>query len=431
MADPSLLSVHDAVIKILESIGHRAGGSITVDLHEALGLSLAESIKADLDLPPFDKSIVDGYAVRGMDLASGPGEFTIVGEVLAGQTFGGAVAQGQTAAIMTGAPLPKGTDSVVMVERVEVRGSQVVIPGPIKVGQNRMLRGAELREGDEVARHLARLTPATLGVLASVGVTRVKVCPRPKVAIVATGDEIVEIGRVPGPGQIRNSNSTLLDGLMRTLGAETWISPVAPDEPEALERYLREALDGSTSGERPADILLISGGVSAGSRDLVPGTLERLGAKKVFHKVNLKPGKPLWYGTAPTLPEHPDALVFGLPGNPVSGLVCGLLFVAPALAALSLGALRVPTPQTRKMNVAFSHSETRETYYPARLTAAEFVEPLPWSGSSDLKTISQADGFLVLEPGENQFKEDDLVRFLSIPGGIAPDRWSRFAVFSE
>ncbi|MDX2037000.1 MAG: molybdopterin molybdotransferase MoeA [Isosphaeraceae bacterium] len=402
------------------------------ELATALGCLLDEPVEADLDLPPFDKALVDGFAVRSADLAAGIREFDLVGEILAGRTFDLELLPGQTVAIMTGAPMPLGADAVVMVERAErTADRRVRLPGPLAAGRNRLPRATELRKGEVVARPGDRLTPARLGLLASVGRRSVRVRPRPKVAIVSTGDELVGIDQIPGPGQIRNSNSTALAALYQALGASTWESPVAPDDLDRLEAMLFAAIVGSTSDGRPADALVISGGVSAGNRDLVPAALERLGARRIFHQVSVKPGKPLWFGTVSRPGGDGTSLVFGLPGNPVSGLVCSLVFAAAGLEIVSGGTLVAPRVESREIAEAFEHDEIRNTYYPARLQPDGRVRALAWAGSSDLRTIADADGFLVLASGPNRFAAGDRADFLPIPGGFAPAMQSDFGVVPQ
>jgi molybdopterin molybdotransferase len=384
-------------------------------LEAALGLSLAEQVVADLDLPPFDKSIVDGYALRSADVAAGTSRLRVVEEIMAGMAPKRPLGPGEAAAIMTGAPLPQGADAVVMFERVEPPDKDIVhIPGPIPPGHNRMPRGREMRAGDVVVPAGAVLDSAKLGVLASVGAAEVLVQPRPIVAIASTGDEIVPCDQKPGPGQIRNSNTPLLAAMVSEHGATPRSLPIIPDRLDTLIDAFARALDGP----EPADILLVSGGVSAGHRDLVPNAFTRLGIDEVFHKVQVKPGKPIWFGTRSNREGVPPTLVFGLPGNPVSGLVCFLLFVRPALAILSGRRSDSPQPMpTFALASPVHHKEERETYRPARFTGPPdelglTIEVLPSVGSSDLRAVASADGFAIFPPGERRYETGDSVGFL-------------------
>jgi molybdopterin molybdotransferase len=253
-------------------------------------------------------------------------------------------------------------------------------------------------------------------VLASVGRTEVLVVPRPRVVVVPTGDELVEPDRVPGPGQIRNSNAVMLQGLAEAAEAEAEAMPIAPDDPDRLGAALAHGLG--------ADVLLVTGGVSAGKLDLVPLALERLGVVRVFHKIRLKPGKPLWFGVGPAREEAPGTLVFGLPGNPVSGVVGFLLFVRPALETLAgkeqdaAANARVPAPPAAfPLAAPFLHEGDRPTYYPARLIAdagGPSVALLDWAGSADLKTVAEADGFAIFAAGERTYRKGEIVGFLPL-----------------
>lgn len=399
-----MLTVEEALIAVLER--SRPLPARTRALADALGCALAEDVAADRDSPPFDKALVDGYAVRASDLNGAARRLTIGEEITAGRVPTRPLNPGEAAIIMTGAPLPEGADAVVMIERTRREGAQVLIDDPTVAAERNLLRrGREMRAGDIVLPRCQRLTPTQLGLLASVGKSEVLVVPRPKVAVVPTGDELVEPGQVPGPGQIRNSNAVMLQALARSADASAEVLPIAPDEPNRLREILRRGL--------ASDILLITGGVSAGSRDLVPAALEELGVSCVFHKVRLKPGKPLWFGIGPPRGDDPGALVFGLPGNPVSGIVGFLLFARPALEALA-GRDSRPTPFVQeRLARPFVHSGDRPTYHPARRRDG-LIEPLQWAGSADLRTVAQADGFAIFPAGDHRYNAGDVVGFLRL-----------------
>jgi len=380
---------------------------------EARGCRLAEDVTADLDLPPFDKALVDGYAVRSCDLVSGACRLAVGEEIVAGQSPTRALAPGEAAAIMTGAPLPPDADAVVMIEKTERDGSFVRLDGTgVRPGLNRLVRGREMRRGDVVLCAGVPLNAPRLGVLASVGRSEVLVVPRPRVAIVPTGDELVEPDRIPGPGQIRNSNAVTLGALAAATGSEIRTFPIAPDDSAGLRATLEHALD--------SDVLVITGGVSAGNRDLVPEVLESLGVRRVFHKIRVKPGKPLWFGLGPSRGDRPGPLVFGLPGNPVSGIVGFLLFVRPALLALAARPAPVLAPRRGRLARAFVHASDRPTYHPSRLLAPDAadtelaIEPLDWAGSADLRTVAQADGFAVFPAGDRHYLPGEVVDFLDM-----------------
>jgi molybdopterin molybdotransferase len=383
-------------------------------LAESLGSMLAQDVAADLDSPPFDKALVDGYAVRAADLAPADRRLTLGEEIPAGRTPSRPLRPREAALIMTGAPLPADADAVIMIERTRREGESVVVDDEaVTPDRNLLPRGREMRAGDVVLRAGEELTPVRLGLLAAVGRASVTVIPRPRVAVLSTGDELVEPDQVPGPGQIRNSNATILRGLATLAGAEAEVLPTAPDEAELLRGALRRGLN--------ADVLLITGGVSAGNRDLVPETLDSLGVERVFHKIKLKPGKPLWFGVGPPrLGDVPGPLVFGLPGNPVSGIVGFLLFVRPALDALAGRSGTSDRSIPARLSQTFTHAGDRPTFHPARLipTSSDgdipVVEPLNWAGSADLRTVARADGFAEFPAGDHTYAVGEIVRFLAL-----------------
>jgi molybdopterin molybdotransferase len=293
-----------------------------------------------------------------------------------------------------------------MVEHTERDNHEIIVSRAIPAGQNRMTRGQETRRGDIVARAGEILTPVRLGVLASVGCVEPRVVPRPNVQVIPTGDELVEPACFPASGQIRESNATLLAALVRDHGAVAVAQPITRDEIEPLKNALRTGLD--------ADVVLITGGVSAGNRDLVPEALEALGVARVFHKIRLKPGKPLWFGVGPARNGRPGALVFGLPGNPVSGLVGFLLFARPALAALGGREPLENIVIAGRLKASFTHRGDRPTYHPAMLENDCAIRPLNWAGSGDLRTVAGADGFAVFPAGDHEYSPGDSIQFLPL-----------------
>ena len=405
-----MLTVDEAIDAVMQEC--RALPPALCRLPDALGCVLALDVEADADSPPFDKAVVDGYAVRTIDLEEREQSLSVGELITAGRTPSRALGRREAAVIMTGAPIPDGCDAVVMQEHTRLVDGMVYFEqAPIRTGQNVLRRGTEMRAGEVVVARGSVLDPVQLGVLGSVGRSRVNVVPCPRVAIVPTGDELVEPGETPGPGQIRNSNAVMLNALSREAGASAESLPIAPDEPSRLREILAGAL--------AADLMIVTGGVSAGQRDLVPEALAALGVRRVFHKVRVKPGKPLWFGVGPPRGQSPGALVFGLPGNPVSGLVSFMLFVRPALARLagrSEPAIRV---REATLTRRFSHRGDRTTYYPSRLVPGESapgglpaIETLDWSGSADLRTVASADGFAVFSAGDREYAPGEIVGFL-------------------
>lgn len=376
-------------------------------LGQALGCVLGEDVAADVDLPPFDKALVDGYAVRTPDLKAN-GSSLSRGEVItAGQVPTRPLGAREAAVIMTGAPVPAGADAVVMHERTRAQDGAVWIDEPdVRPGQNILRRGREVRSGEIVLLAGSVLNPARLGLLASQGRAQVRVC-QPTVVVLPTGDELVEPHEVPGPGKIRNSNTVMLHSLASCDGARAESLPVAPDDPASLRASLAHGLG--------ADLLIISGGVSAGQKDLVPASLLDLGVRRVLHKVRLKPGKPLWFGVGPERGLAPGTLVFGLPGNPVSSLVCYLLFIRPALGMLGRRPQHRPQFVRARLVRRFEHRGDRPTYFPSRCVSGggdHDIETLDWSGSADLCTVAHADGFAVFPAGDRDYPAGEIVDFL-------------------
>ncbi len=413
-------SVEEALAIVLEGCRPRLFEQFF--LERCLGQVLAQRIVSDMDLPPFDKALVDGFAVRSADCQGpGPHSFAHGEEIPAGKTPTRPLAANEAAVIMTGAPLPWGADAVVMHEKTQdLDNGRVSIPGPVHPGEGMLHRGREMKSSQILFEPGERLNAVKLGVLASVGYSAVEIVPRPSVIILPTGDELVSPNCRPGPGQIRETNSTVLAGLVRSMGGDPVVYPVSPDEPESLRIAVSKAL-----ASRP-DVLLLCGGVSAGKRDLVPAALAVNGVKTLFHKVRVKPGKPLLFGVWPDSGKS-STHVYGLPGNPVSGIVGFLLFVAPVLVRLRWARLKGEPwcdveNRTKPATLAapFRHRGDRPTYHPARFDSSRMqVTPLPWSGSSDLYTVSRADGFVRFPAGDCDHEVGDPVEFLRFPDAEA------------
>jgi len=377
-----------------------------LSLPEAAGRSLVEPVVADVDSPPWDRAMMDGFAVRATDFGGRAGEIVeldVVADLAAGDVLQRPIPAGGCVRIMTGAPVPPGTDAIVPVEsavdgtgdrhagrRVRLREER------FRSGQHVGRRGAAFHAGDVVLPAGTRLTPAAIGLAAEAGATRVTAVAAARVAILSTGSELVPVDAQPAHGRTRNSNGPMIAAAVRACGAEPIPLGIAADRPEAIRSAVMQGL--------AADVLVLSGGVSAGDLDLVPETFAACGVEKVFHKVRLKPGKPVWFGTRTRAGQERPTLVFGLPGNPASSLVCFELFVRPALAILA-GRPRQEWHLPRRRGVltaAAKAAADRPVYLPCRLAETGQrldVTPLPWTGSSDLVGLAQADGLVALPPG--------------------------------
>jgi molybdopterin molybdotransferase len=381
---------------VLREVPPKRGRSEQVHVLDAAGRVLAEDVSADRDYPPFDRSARDGFAVRAADV---PGELLVVGEVRAGATSEDEVKSGSAVEIMTGAPLPHGADAVVMVEHVERHENRVAISRSIKSGENFTPRGTEAKRGEIVLRAGRRIGFAETGVLAMVGRERVEVFRQPRVAILPTGDEIVEAGVEPLPHQIRNSNAWSLAVQVHRAGGIPELLPIARDSYESTRASVEHGLR--------ADLLLLSGGVSAGKYDIVEQVLADLGAKFFFTRVKIQPGQPLVFGAVG------ETFFFGLPGNPASTMVTFELFARAAIERLS-GCNDVMLPLLRAMLAHDFKQKTGLTrFLPARLSEdGSTVEPLGWQGSGDIPALARANAFLVTEPDRESWKEGDDIRVL-------------------
>lgn len=355
----------------------------SLPLLAAAGRYLAEDIAADRDLPPFPRATRDGYAARSKDAQPGA-SLKLLGQIKAGEVWkGDVVAQGQCVEIMTGAPVPEGADAVVMVEYTQESSGAVRFERGTAAGENVVAPGSEARRGQVVLKRGTRLGPAQIGIAATVGKSRLAVYRQPRVAILSTGDEVIEVEAAPEVQQIRNSNSYSLAAQVVEAGGEPVILPIAPDEKVRLRSLIQEGLE--------SDLLLLSGGVSMGKHDLVEPVLEEFGAEFYFTGARIQPGRPVVFGRAR---KGKGTYFFGLPGNPVSTLVTFDLFAAHIVAALAGGsrALRFATARLAKP-VTTKPGLTR--FLPAALTAAE-VELIPWQGSGDMAATARANCYLVV-----------------------------------
>ena len=398
----------------------RPKGRELLSLLDALGRVLAEPVHADRDFPPFPRATRDGYAVRASDLELAPAELQIVGEIRAGRaSLTNSLEAGQAVAIMTGAPVPNGADAVVMVEHASRSGNRVHVARRIASGENVVPAGAEAKRGDKLLFPGVRLGYPEIAVASSVGRTRVLVHAKPRVAVLSTGDEVVDIDVPPGPNQIRNSNSYSLAAQIKLAGADPVLLPIAPDEPSRLRELLLEGLD--------SDLLLITGGVSMGKYDLVEQVLAELKAKFYFTGAQIQPGKPIVFGQIPfgssscgaeTLVHEKDRdhkYFFGLPGNPISTMVTFELFAKPMLQALAgISAQRLVFTHAKLKSEVRTKTGLKR-FLPA-LLSGEFerseVELVHWHGSGDIASVARANCFLVIPPDRERIEAGEWVPIL-------------------
>lgn len=370
--------------------------SEVVDLASAGDRVLSEDMTSDRDYPAVARSVRDGFALRAVDV---PGRVQVIGEVRAGETFSGEVGAGQALEIMTGAPVPRGADSVVMVEHVTRDGSFISADRPAQPGQFINPQGCEARAGEVLLRAGKRLDFAAVAMLATVGKAFVSVYAKPRVAILATGDEIVPVTETPLPFQIRNSNVYSLAVQVARAGGVPEILPVARDLYEHTLSLIEQGLT--------FDLLLLSGGVSAGKYDVVEQVLAGLGAEIFFDRVLIQPGQPLVFGCAR------GKFVFGLPGNPASTMVTFEVFARAAVELLA-GQEQSPLPvMLARLTRNFRHKTGLTRFLPACLSAdGSELTPIAWHGSSDVPALSRANAFLVARADQEEWKAGELIQVL-------------------
>ena len=395
--------------------GLKPQGKELVELLESAGSVLAEAIAADRNFPPFSRATRDGYAVRAADLAQLPATLEVIGEIKAGGAAAGLRSEsGQAVAIMTGAPAPPGADAVVMVEYTAREGDRVTVHKGINPGENIVPLGAEAKRGERLLTPGLRLDQAGIAVAASVGRSRLLVYGKPRVAILSTGDEIVDIDVPPGPTQIRNSNSYSLAAQIQAAGGEPVLLPIAPDQPARLRELIAEGFE--------SDLLLVTGGVSMGKYDLVEEALAEFQAEFFFTGVQIQPGRPVVFGRAPwgaRAPAGEGASVaadhryfFGLPGNPVSTMVTFELFARPMVEALAGMQPRKLVFLHARVKSAIQTKTGLKRFLPARLSG-EFdeaeVELTGWQGSGDIAAMVRANCYVVIAADREHFAAGEWV----------------------
>ena len=400
-----MISVTEAIRIVREQT--RTLPAEKVELSRALSRVLAEDVVADSDLPPFDRAQMDGYAVRSADTAGAAARLRIVGESAAGLGWNGEMQAGEAVRIMTGAPVPGGADSVQKVEVTSEANGTVEIREATRPGQFIVKRATEIKAGETVLQIGEEINAARMAALASFGYAEVKVGSRPRVAVLATGSELVRVDEKPGADQIRDSNTYSLGAYAQLAGAIVERLPLAGDDPELLQREIDEATARS-------DVLILSGGVSMGVYDFTKAALRALGAEVFFERVSLRPGKPTVFA------RKGETLIFGLPGNPVSVSVTFNLFARTALRAMQ-GCRDAAMPEeTAQLLHRVKGAMERESYLPARLSTNEegrlLAEPLKWGGSSDFVAFARATALVIVPEGISQLEAGETVRMVRLPG---------------
>ncbi len=387
------------ISKALKIINREAATLATerIGLADSIGRVLAEDIIADSDLPPFDRSQMDGFAVIAKDTANTPVDLNIVGESSAGSGWHHRLNPGEAVRIMTGAPVPIGADAVQKVELTEEKNDFVTVLGPTEKGRFIIRQGAEIKAGKSVLQAGERLNAANIAVPAAFGYAKIKVAKRPRVAVFSTGSEIVDIGKKPKRDQIRNSNSIMLKSLAERSGAFVNVLPNVGDKLSDLKSQILNAA-------ATADILITTGGVSVGKYDFTKTALLELGAEIFFDKVALKPGKPTVFA------KLGKTFIFGLPGNPVSAAVTFHLFVREMILLMQTAAKTGLRQGFAVLEERVKGTKDRDTYLPAKLetdkTGRLIAIPLKWHGSSDFIGFAKADALIVMPKGESREKDD-------------------------
>ncbi len=402
-----MISVAEAV-QIVRQHTHVLEGE-HVELSSALGRVLAQEIVADTDLPPFDRAQMDGYAVRAAETTGAPVSLRIAGESAAGKGWHHRLEEGHAVRIMTGAPVPEGADSVQQVELThELKdGTVVELLEPVETGRSIVKRGAEIKAGEVVLRPGVTINAAMMAVLAAFGYAQVEVTRRPRVAVLATGSELVSVNEQPGQDQIRDSNNYSISAYAENAGALVQRFPLTRDETSLLTSQIGEAADNF-------DVVVTSGGVSMGVYDVTKNALKELGAEIFFERVALRPGKPIVFARLPS-----GALVFGLPGNPVSVSVTFNLFTRTALLAMQ-GANE---PELKQETVVLARdvkgTMDRESYLPAQLMTNDDGEliafPLKWGGSSDFVSFALTTALVIIPAGVKTAAAGSLAKAVRLP----------------
>jgi molybdopterin molybdotransferase len=370
-------------------------------LQQSAGLYLAEDLKSDRDVPPFEKSLMDGYAVRAQDLGKLPSELTVVDRIAAGGSSASPLHAGETMAIMTGAPLPVGADAVAPIEQTQkIEGtSRIRFSTPVEAGRFVTKRGSDAAAGSVVLKAGTRLGAAQIAVAASVGAVNVAVYRAPSVAVLGTGDELVPPEQTPAAAQIRSCNNPMLMTLLQRYPCQATDLGLAPDDPAMIQKRIEAGLRH--------EMLLITGGMSMGERDYVPGIVQQLGGEMRITKLRIKPGKPFVFAKMPG-----EKFVFGLPGNPVSAFVCTVCLVSRLLVRMAGG---MPGAGIRASPLAMPlEANGNRTFFQPAIFDGRAITALRWKGSADVYTLSHANALLVRPENQPPQSAGAIVEFIEL-----------------
>lgn len=392
-----MITVDQAISIVLDHV--EPLGVESVPLEEAHRRILAEDVRADMDLPPFDRARMDGYALRAADVIAVPARLRVIGEIAAGAKFDKDLKPGEAVKIFTGAPVPDGADAVQKVEVTRANGNAVEILEPVTTGQFITPHASEVAAGEIIAEAGREIGAGEMAALASFGYASVRVTRRPRVAVLSTGSELVDVSAKPTAAQIRNSNTYTLAAYAERAGAIVDMLPTVVDTPDATRDALIKAADNR-------NIVITSGGVSMGDYDLVKAALKEIGAEVYFDKVIIRPGKPIVFA------RRGETFFFGLPGNPVSTSVTFNVFARPAIRKMQGETSPLLQTVSAQLSRALKDSSSRRSYLPGRLYIEEgraMVEPLKWGGSSDLVAFMRANALIIVREDVNEIKEAEIV----------------------
>jgi molybdopterin molybdotransferase len=413
LPEPDLVLSFEEARHVVETHAARVRphGKELVELLDAAGQILAEPVVADRNFPPFRRATRDGFALRAADLAHLPATLEVIAEIKAGASLVESairVGPGQAASIMTGAPAPEGADAIVMVEYTSREGNHVSVSRGVGSGDNVVPVGSEAKRGERLLEPGIRLDHAAIAVAASVGRSHLLVYSKPQVAVLSTGDELVEIEVPPGPNQIRNSNSYSLAAQIKEAGGQPALLPIARDESLRLRELIADGLE--------SDLLLLTGGVSMGKYDLVEQVLAEFGAEFFFTGARIQPGKPIVFGRIPASGDSDATYFFGLPGNPVSTMVTFELFARPMLEALAGMTARKLVFLHARLKSDIKTKTGLKRFLPA-VISGEFehaeVELARWEGSGDIASTARANAYIVIPPDRERIPAGEWVAVLA------------------